>query len=352
VRLSQNQIVSLKVGLSTLYRASRLYATNGSMRAYLQAASHIYRKLTGQAPPVTAALALTFRCQCNCVHCFAAVKGRDIDHEMSTEELKDVINQLKALGSILAIFSGGEPLLREDIFDLVAHAHDIGLLTRISTNGFLLTRDCVAELKKAGLNQCGVSIDDADPATHDRLRGLPGCFERAVQGLRYLNEYNVNSKILVYAARRNVTEGLERIIDLGRRLHAFSVYILIPVATGRWAGSQSEVLSKEEMDRLLKLYDLKFVHLEFSTMETMCCAYDKLLIHIGATGDVTPCPYIPYAIGNIHKEPLIDIWRRHVSALRLEFRGGCPMNDEKAREALQIHTKSVLDPRHKQQKEA
>ncbi len=335
-----------------MYRASRLYATNGSLWAYLQATSHVYRKLKGEAPPVTAALASTFRCQCNCVHCFSAVKGRDNSHEMSTEELKKAIDQFKALGALLVIFSGGEPLLREDIFDLVAHAHGIGLLTRISTNGFLLTRERVAELKQAGLNQCGVSIDDADPATHDRLRGLPGCFERAVQGLRYLNEYRINSKILVYAARRNVAEGLERIIDLGRRLHVFSVYILIPVAAGRWADAQGEVLSNEEMARILELYDFKFVHLEFSTMESMCCAYDKLLVYVGATGDVTPCPYVPYAIGNLRKEPLADIWRRHVSALQLEYRGGCPMNDEKAREALRMHTESVQIPRSTKQKEA
>jgi MoaA/NifB/PqqE/SkfB family radical SAM enzyme len=71
-------------------------------------------------------------------------------------------------------FSGGEPPLREDIVELVRHAHDIGLLTRISTNGLLLDRELVSRLKRAGLTPCGVSIDDADPETHDRLRGLLG----------------------------------------------------------------------------------------------------------------------------------------------------------------------------------
>ena len=340
--MSRNLTITLKVAVNTLYRATRLYTSNGSLRAYRQAAFHIYLKLKGQAPVITATIATTFKCQSNCIHCFAAVKGRSGSDEMSTEALKDAIDQLKALGAVLIIFSGGEPLLRKDLTDLVAHVHKRGLLTRLSTNGYLLTRERVAELKRAGLNQCGVSIDDADPTEHDRLRGLPGCFERAVQGLRYLHEYKINSKILVYASRRNVTEGLKRIIELGRRLKVLSVYILVPVAAGRWAESHQEVLSEEEMARVRKLYDFNFVHLEFPTAETMCCAYDKLTIYIGATGDVTPCPFIPYEIGNIHKEPLADIWRRHVSALRLECRGGCPLNEEKSREDLKRHAASVL----------
>lgn len=339
--MMRNLSPSLKEAVNTFYRATRLYGTNRSLRAYAQAGSYIYRQLKGQAPLITVTLAPTFRCQGSCVHCFAAVKGRDRSDEMSTEELKGAIDQLRALGSLLIIFSGGEALLREDIFDLIAHAHDIGLLTRISTNGYLLTRERVAELKRAGLNQCGVSIDDADPATHDHLRGLPGCFERAVQGLRYLHDYKINSKILVVASRRNVTEGLERIIDLGRKLQVFSIYILIPVAAGRWADAPDEVLSEEEMARVRKLYDFKFVHFELHTPESMCCAYNKSIIYVGATGDVTPCPFIPYEMGNIRKEPLADIWRRHVAALRLECRGGCPMNDEKARRALRSHTEFV-----------
>jgi MoaA/NifB/PqqE/SkfB family radical SAM enzyme len=264
---------------------------------------------------------------------------------MSTEEMKDAIDQIKALGTLLLIISGGEPLLRKDILDLVAHAHKIGLLTRISTNGFLLTKELVVELKRAGLNQCGVSIDDADPDTHDRLRGLPGSFDKAVQGLRYLSDYKINSKILAYASRRLVTEGLERIIDLGRQLNVMSVWILMPVAAGRWADSHQEILTEEEMARVRSLYDLKFVHFEFPKAKTMCCAYDKALIYICPNGDVTPCPYVPYEMGNIRKEPLSDIWRRHVSLLQLESRGECPMNEKKAREALRTHTDTVRDRR-------
>jgi MoaA/NifB/PqqE/SkfB family radical SAM enzyme len=262
--------------------------------------------------------------------------------EMSTEELKAVIEQLKGLGALQLIITGGEPLLREDIFDLVAHAKDIGLLTRISTNGLLLTRTCVAELKRSGLNQCGVAIDDADPATHDRLRGLPGIFDKAIQGLHYLQEYDLDSKIITYATNRNVPEGLERIIELGRQLKVRSVYINIAYSAGRWSHAHHEVLSEEKMALVSMLHDSSFVLLEFPSAQTKCCAYNKAFVYVNAMGEVTPCPVVPFVIGNIKDEPLTEIWKRHVSAMQLESRGKCPMNEAKAREALRAHAISVL----------
>jgi MoaA/NifB/PqqE/SkfB family radical SAM enzyme len=342
MRLPGKWSISLKMTFNLLNRAARLYRTNGSLRAWQQAAAHIYLKLAGQAPPTSATLASTYRCQCKCDNCYAAVDGRNGVDEMSTEELKAVIDQLKGLGSLQLIITGGEPLLREDIFELIAHAHNIGLLTRISTNGFLLTRTCVAELKRAGLNQCGVAIDDASPDTHDRLRGQPGIFEKAIQGLRYLHEYDLDSKIITYATNRNIPEGLERIIELGRELKVRSIYINIPYASGRWYNAQLEVLSAEKMTLVSKLHDSAFVQLEFPTLQTKCCAYNKAFVYVNAMGEVTPCPVVPFVIGNIKDEPLADIWRRHVSSLRLEFRGRCPVNEAKAREALRAHAASVL----------
>ncbi len=341
MRLPGNRSISLKMTYNLMNRAARLYRKNGSLRAWMQAANHVYLKLLGQASPTSATLASTYRCQCKCDNCYAAVKGRNGYGEMSTEELMVVIDQLKRLGALQLIITGGEPLLREDIFDLIAHAHNIGLLTRISTNGWLLTRTCVAELKRAGLNQCGVAIDDADQDTHDRLRGVPGIYEKAIQGLRYLHEYDLDSKIITYATNRNIPEGLERIIALGRELKVRSVYINIVYASGRWLNAQHEILSEEKMALVGKLHDSAFVQLEFPTAQTKCCAYNKAFIYVNAMGEVTPCPVVPFVIGNIRDEPLADIWQRHVSSLQLESRGRCPMNEEKAREALRAHAASV-----------
>ncbi len=331
----------LTAGANALHRAVRLYWKGRSLRALRQAGTYVRRTLAGRSPPVTATLACTFRCQCSCVHCFAAVEGRDTLDELTTEEAKSALDQAAALGTLQVIFSGGEPLLRDDLSDLVAHAHALGMLTRVSTNGALLTRDRVGELKRAGLTQCGISIDDPDPAVHDRLRGLPGLFARAMEGIGHLREFGIFCKVLACASRRNVTDGLERIIDMGRRLGVTSVYLLTPVAAGRWAGAHDEVLSEDEAARVRGLLDPTFVHMELPTAGSNCCAYSRGTFYIGASGDVTPCPYVPYALGNLRTEPLADIWRRHVCALDLRTYGTCPLNDEADHAALQAHADAV-----------
>lgn len=264
---------------------------------------------------------------------------------MTTEELKAAIDQVKALGAIHLNLTGGEPLLRDDIVDLIAHAHDIGLMTRISTNGDLLSRERVAELSRAGLNQCGIPIDDADPETHDRMRGLSGLFDRAVQGIHSLHEFGIESRLITYAHHGNLPDGLERIFDLGNQLGVNSIHINFPYASGRWAKSFDKMFTDDDMARLRRLQSYMRsppVLIEFPTPEAMCLATKKSIIYVNASGEVTPCPMVPYGMGNMRQESLAEIWKRHVETLRLDYRGNCPMGEPEGREALRSHTESVL----------
>jgi len=341
MRVSLERVLSLKSSLDTLWRAVRLYVLNRSFPALIQALSFFWRKASGQAPPITACLAVTYRCPCQCPQCYSSVEGRTIRRELSTQECLRALDQLKAIGTLQVIFSGGEPLLRQDIFDLVAHAHRIGLLTRMSTNGHLLTRACAAKLKRAGLNQCGISIDDVDPDVNDRLRCMPGTFARALQGFGYLREFHIDRRMLVYASHANVAAGLERFIELGRTLKVNSYSFNIPFIIGRLAGTSQEMLSEKEMASLRRLQKYSSVSIEFLTPETNCCSYDKKILSINPLGEVNPCPAVPFTLGNVNDEPLAAIWRRHVSALRLESRGRCPLNDPGDRERLRAHCASV-----------
>jgi len=328
----------------TLSRGTRLYGKNGSSRAWVQGTSYILRRLAGRALPQSVCWATTYRCQCNCSNCYAAVKDRENAAEMSTEELKAVIDAIRTLGAIHLNITGGDPLLREDIIDLVAYAHDSGLITRISTTGYLLTRERVAALRAAGLNQCGIAIDDADPETHDRLRGLPGLFDKAIQGFRMLHEYGIESRFITYACHGNMPQGMERILELAKRLRVKSVHINFPYASGLWAESFNEMFSADDMSRLRKFQGFMsspLVLLEFPTAEAMCLAAKKAIIYINASGEVTPCPVVPYVIGNARDESLVSIWKRHVGFLRMDYRGNCPMNEPTGREAFRKHAASV-----------
>ncbi len=323
------------------YRAARLYYSNGSLRALRQLLAHLGRKVARRSVPTFMTLAPTFRCQLRCVHCYAEGRAREDHNELTTSEIKSVCDQAKELGLLQVTFSGGEPLLREDLPELVRHAHDIGLLTRISTNGWLLEPEVVARLKEAGLTQCGVSIDSADPEVHDGLRGVPGAYQKAVEGIRNLRDAGILCQINTYAAKRNIAGGVKKIITLARELGALSVYIFFPMAVGRWEGATDEMLSAEDRARARELQDLTFVHVEVPTPRSTCPLFMRSLLYVSAIGDVTPCPFVPYVLGNIRERPLRDVWLRHCAQLNFDYKDDCVLNDGPWREKLARHAESV-----------
>ncbi len=335
---------SLERRARMLIRGARLYTGKDFWQAWAQGTAYLLGRLSGRAVPLAVCWATTYRCQCRCPHCYAAARQRENAGELSTAEAKILIDRIGELGVINLNFTGGDPLLREDILDLVAHANKRGLITRITTNGYLLTRERVAAMRRAGLNQCGISIDDADPDTHDRLRGLPGLFERAVRGFGLLHEFGIESRFMTYASRRNLPDGLERTMSLARRLRVDTVHINIPYAAGLWADSFDETLSASEMGHLRKFLGYMkspLVLIEFPTPEARCIMIKRSYLYINASGEVTPCPVVPYVMGNVRDEPLALIWKRHAGLLRLDYHGDCPMNSPAGREALRAHAAAV-----------
>ena len=125
----------------------------------------------------------TRRCNLKCVHCYSHSKDLDYKGEMSTEEAKRFIDGLAEFGVPVLLFSGGEPLLRKDLFELIAYTRGKGIRAVISTNGTLITEDTAKKLGDAGLSYVGVSIDGLK-TIHDKFRGVDGAFEKALAGIR------------------------------------------------------------------------------------------------------------------------------------------------------------------------
>ena len=110
---------SVSAAINTNYRAFRLYISNRSLRAWVAAGSHFWKRIRGHPTPTFVTVAVTYRCQIRCEHCYSNSPDRPPDEDLTTEELKSVIQQVKDLGAMAVHFSGGEPLLRKDIFELV-----------------------------------------------------------------------------------------------------------------------------------------------------------------------------------------------------------------------------------------
>jgi MoaA/NifB/PqqE/SkfB family radical SAM enzyme len=326
---------------NSLYRFLRVYFQNRTSRAAEQVINHIFRRIRGLPAPVYVQIGITYRCQCRCIHCYAKSPRDESDKELCLEEIKSVLDQSKRLGVLQVIFTGGEPLLREDLEELVKHAHKAGLITRINSNGLLLDKERVLSLKKAGLTQLHVSIDDADRESHDQLRGLPGIQVAAIEGIKNLRRAGILCQIITCAYRKSVPEGLKKIISLGKDLGTMCVYIVFPVASGRYDGEPEHLLTEREKRQVRRLQNPTFVHLELPTPNTRCSVSAKTAFYVSPWGDVTPCPPVPYALGNIRQFSVIDLWHRHCDSFKLECRGDCPMNSSPFRQAIEKHVRTI-----------
>ncbi len=285
-------------------------------------------------PIETVLIGVTYACQCDCVHCGAALSRDPKRKELSTDEIKTLIAKCLDIHATSVGFFGGEPLLRNDILELIACARDRGFCTNLDTNGALLTKPFVHKLKTAGLHIIGVSIDSSDPDRHDALRRKKGIFAKALGGIRHCIAEGIKCYVSTYATHENVSNGdILKVIQLARREKADWIRICAPFVAGKWISCTENRLTPEERSVIVRIAD---EDPEYIVLEDQkgCPGIQQRLLYISAYGDVQPCCYVPVMFGNIREEPLADIVRR-IQHHRMYKRYGklmnCPMNDDEFR---------------------
>ncbi|MBP1922919.1 pseudo-rSAM protein/SPASM domain protein [Halorubrum alkaliphilum] len=154
----------------------------------------------------------TKRCNLYCEHCYAAADDEGAPNELSTAEGKALIDDLAEYGVPVLLFSGGEPMVREDLPELIEYAADSGVRPVLSTNGTLLTRENARELKEAGLKYAGVSVDGL-PERNDRIRGQDGAFDAAVRGIEACLDVGLKTGLRYTITEHNVAD-LAGVVDL------------------------------------------------------------------------------------------------------------------------------------------
>ncbi|MGE5544715.1 MAG: putative heme d1 biosynthesis radical SAM protein NirJ2 [Bacillota bacterium] len=267
--------------------------------------------------------------QCNmfCDHCYRDA-GVKLEDELTTAQGKTLIDQIKEAGFHLMIMSGGEPLMRPDIFELCAYAVSRGLRTVMGTNGTLITRQVAGELRNIGIAACAVSLDSIVASENDAFRKLEGAYDLALQGMANLKSAGVPFQINTTVMDWNV-KYLERMTDMAIELGARAHHIFFLVPTGRAASIEQEALRVKEYEKTLhrimekqknvtieikptcapqfiRVADAKGIPIRFSRG---CLAGISYCI-VSPTGDVQPCAYLDIRLGNIKRESFTDIWRR------------------------------------------
>ena len=148
---------------------------------------------------------MTRRCNLKCIHCYSSSRNIRYRNELTTDEGKKLISDLAAFGSPVILFSGGEPLMREDLPELVKYAVDRGIRAVVSTNGTLLTKKTAEILKKTGISYAGVSLDGMQKS-HDRFRGVEGAFDMTLKGIRTCRDEGIKVGIRFTINRKNFSD--------------------------------------------------------------------------------------------------------------------------------------------------
>jgi radical SAM protein with 4Fe4S-binding SPASM domain len=194
---------------------------------------------------------VTRRCNLKCVHCYAASEDRAYRGELTTEEALRVIDDLADFGVPVVLFSGGEPLLREDLFELSARVVERGMRAVLSTNGTLIDEATIARVKEQGFSYVGVSLDGTE-GTHDRFRGVEGAFGRSLTAIRTARDAGVRVGVR-YTITRHNQHDLPALLDLLERedIPRFCMYHL--AQSGRGRRMAPEMLAPHEIRAALDL---------------------------------------------------------------------------------------------------
>jgi Fe-coproporphyrin III synthase len=287
----------------------------------------------------------TNRCNLRCQHCYINAEDQSYENEITTEEAKIFIQDLADSQVPVLLFSGGEPLMRKDLFELIQLASTKGLRPVLSTNGTLITPQVAQQLRDAGIMYVGVSID-GKPETHDFFRNKEGSFIAALQGIRESQKAGLKTGIRMTLTKSNFHD-LPSIFDLVEKenIPRFCIYHL--VYAGRAVDSAMEDLSHEEMQTVVeyicqRVYDFakRGVKTEVLTTDNHAdgiylyhkilkaqpersqeimklltlhggCSAGTKFSNVGPTGDVHPCQFWQdVSIGNIRETPFSVIWNR------------------------------------------
>jgi 12,18-didecarboxysiroheme deacetylase len=204
---------------------------------------------------------MTRRCNLKCVHCYAKALDEHGKDEIDTTQAKAIIDDLAAYGAPVMLFSGGEPLVRKDLVELAHHAVSKGMRAVISTNGTLITPEKAKELKSVGLSYVGISLDGGEEI-HDRFRGVPGAFKKALRGIENCQNEGLKVGLRFTINKRNASE-VPVLFDLVRDLNVPRICFYHLVYSGRGSDLIKEDLDHAEtravvdliMDRTRELFD-------------------------------------------------------------------------------------------------
>jgi len=280
----------------------------------------------------------TRNCNLACVHCRASATMGPYENELTTEESFRLLDQIAEVARPIIILTGGEPLLREDIFDIAAYGTRLGMRMVMALNGTLLTVPVAEKLVGAGIKRLSISIDGATADSHDRFRQVAGAFEGALAGVEAAKSAGLEFQINTTITKSNLAE-IPRIHELTIELGAVAHHIFLLVPTGRGKYIVDQAIDAAEYEEVLNWFYDQRERSELELKATCAPHYYRILrqrarkegkkitfeshgldavtrgclggigfCFVSHRGDVQPCGYLTLDCGNVREQSFADIW--------------------------------------------
>ncbi|AKB85962.1 radical SAM/SPASM domain-containing protein [Methanococcoides methylutens] len=263
----------------------------------------------GKYIPETVSFEITRECKCNCDHCVISGGEGDLDVDV----VKRAIDEALDMGAVVITFTEGDPLLREDIFELIDYVDKDRAIVNMYTPGTDMTPEVAQRLKEVGLHNLLVSIYSTIPEEHDDVRKLEGAFEKATGAIKYGLDAGLLVTMCTHVSPKNM-EKLTSMYQLAKELgvHEFSLWESVPKKP------DDPVITDEDREVIMDMYHRInasedgpriFANTYFEG-EMLGCLAGQRWLHVCVEGSVKPCPYIPFSFGNIKTDSLKTIWSR------------------------------------------
>jgi heme b synthase len=284
---------------------------------------------------------ITRRCNLKCVHCRSSSSLEVEAHpDFSLDEAFRILDDIADYAKPVIVLSGGEPLMRKDVFQMARYGTDKGLRMCIATNGTLVDDEVCRKIKDSGIRIASLSLDGAEEAVHDNFRGQKGAFAGTMNAARLFRKYGIAFIINSSFTKRNQEE-IPKVYKLAKEIGATAWYLFMIVPTGRGEEIMNELISKEDYEKILEWHyqmekDEKDLlvrptcaphyyrivlqkakeegsgferrTLKFSTGGSKGCIAGQLIALIDVDENVLPCSYFPKPAGNLKKQSFREIW--------------------------------------------
>lgn len=288
---------------------------------------HVIERAQALKLPLSVQFDLTYRCNERCVHCYL---DHDDHGELSTREVKGVLDQLAAAGTLFLIFSGGELLLRSDFFELLEYACALRFDVKLKTNALLIREAEAARIRDLGVRQVQVSIYSHRAEVHDAITKVPGSLDRSIAAIRFLKAQGLRVLIANVLMRQNAGD-YPGVQALAAALGA--EFTLDPTITPKMDGDTSVLDLRIPTTQLLRVFTDKSLvgepaavppagTVDPDSLDDTPCSAGHTTCYVSPYGDIYPCVQFPLPSGNLRRERFDDIWRgsqqlEEVRAIRL-----------------------------------